>query len=375
MTLKLSALWALIAIASPALGETLFAFQTPYDNFELVLAGGKGTVDGKPANLTAFSEIQSILTNPMASLCNGAKGKPAMTVKRIDGDVTETRQVYPQMGYVTDGKNCLNVSGDGLHYLPVHRDFFIGAPNDEVTLKSPLIFSRGGKVFMTLKKKGKDWVSEAAEPLINWDFLERFENSLKDFKIRLRVQTSVGNDKPKFSLKSGGQTYEFYKMTNVLWAMKKPGAKWLEASDDWSFWYDMDEHIFADRYSEQIKVAGDLSRAKPERQAALDRLEVTWSRNLRDLYHHLLLTQNEEADLQAVALKRLKAKPSVETAGVIIKFLEGEHADELKREAGVILKLQNPKGPKYNPSAGDEEKARILEFWRTWWKKNQGKEA
>jgi hypothetical protein len=347
--------------------EHHFTFQTPYDKFELVLTGSHGTVDGKPADLKSFAEVLPMLTKPLTAECDSVpKTKAPITV--TEGD--KTRSIYVKQGLVTDGKNCLTVQGDGLYYFPAHRDFFIGTKTDSIQLKSPLKIFRQGNKLLALKKKGKQWVNENPEQLLNWDFLERLENSLNDFKIRLRVNEAIAEGKPKMIIQSGPQNYEFYKVTDVLWALKKPGTKWLEASDDWSFWYDFDQGVIEDRYSEQIKTAGDQTKPKEERMAALAKLDVTWSPNLRELYHKLLLHDNEDASLQEIALKQLKRKPSIETAGVMVQFIEKSKDDELKKEAGIVLKLQNPKGPKYNPAASDEEKAKTLEFWRNWWKQN-----
>lgn len=348
--------------------DTRFTFQTPYDKFELtVSANGKGTIDGKPADLTSFTEILPMLTKPLENECaTPPPAKPTITVRTA----TDTRSIYPKQGLVTDGKNCLNVSGDGLHYFPVHRDFFVGAKRDSIHLKSPTKIFRGGDKIISLRKQGKEWVNENPQQLLNWDFIEKLENALKDFDIRLRVQQTIAEGKPKMIIQSGDRSYEFYKITGVMWAVKKPGAKWLEASDDWSQWYDFDAAVYEDRNRDAIKTAGDTTRAKDERRAALDKLNVTWSRNLRDLYHQILTQNGEDTSFQSIALKRLKGKPSIETAGVVIKFLEKSQDEELKREAGILLKLQNPKGPKYNPQSSDAEKAKTLEYWRTWWKQN-----
>lgn len=358
-------IWTLAVASGTLAAEQRYTFQTPQDHFELVVRGTAGSVDGKPANMASFGEIQPLLTQSLTAECTSVPNSPApFTVKTANG----TRSIYPKSGLVTDGKNCLNVAGDGLHYLPLHRDFFVGPKRGAITLKSPVKVFRDGKKVIDLKRKGKEWANENGDQLLDWDFLWRLENSLRDFGMRLRVQDTITEGKSKMLIQSGDQTFEFYKITNVLWAVKRPGAKWLEASDDWSFWHDFDESEYEDRNRTHILTARDQSRSRDERMAALERLDVTWSPNLRRLYQDILLRPDEQPEFQALALKRLKRKPSHETAGVLIRFLEESQNADLKREAGMVLKSNNPKGPKYNPDAPEEEKHKALEFWRNWWK-------
>ncbi|NJL26036.1 MAG: hypothetical protein HC902_13300 [Calothrix sp. SM1_5_4] len=340
--------------------------QSPFDRYDLVLNGERGTIDGKAADLSAVRDLLPVLTNPLGNECPALNGRPEVTVTENG----KTRSLYTKMGLITDGKMCLNVGGDGLFYFPVHRDFLIGAKRGSILLKSPLkLFKQGNKI-LEVKKDGDAW-SGPAEEMLNYDFIDRFENSLREYDVRLRVQEDIGKDKAKMIVQSGPDSYTFYKLTNVMWAVKKPGAKWLEASDDWSFWYDLDPGVLEDRYAGQIRFIEDTAKDKESRMAALDKLGEGWSRNLRDLYHKLILNQGEDPAIQEVALKRLKRKPSLETAEVMVNFLEKSQNEDLKREAGIILKLQHPKGPRYNPSAPPDERAKVVEFWRTWWAQNK----
>jgi hypothetical protein len=189
--------------------------------------------------------------------------------------------------------------------------------------------------------------------------------------VRFRVLPEIAKDKPKIVVQSGETTYEFYKITSVLWALKKPGTRWLEASDDWSFWYDFDDALLEDRFAPQIRVIENKSTDMAERKATLDKLDTGWSRNLRDLYHKMLLDKDEDHEMQATALKRLRSKPSKETAGVMAQFLEKTQDEDFKKMASQILKINNPKGPLYKPNDPPEERAKVVEFWSRWWTQNQ----
>lgn len=368
-----SCIFKILLFTTMALGFRVEArtllFQSNYDKFDLVINGSSATVNGKPADLTSIQDILPLITNPLGNTCPDIKGRPDVTVK----DGSNTRTFYVKQGLVSDGSNCLNVAGDGLFYVPLHRDFLIGPKHDSLKVKSPMkIFRQGTKIF-EIRKSSDGWDSVNPEQLLNWDFIERFHNSMKDFGVRLRVQTGIAEGKPKMIVQSGDTAYEFYKVTNVMWAVKKPGTNWLEASDDWSFWYDFEPSQYEDRYAADIREAQKTGLSKEVRMGILDKLERTWSSNLRDLYHKMVLNPSEDPDIQEIAMRRLKRKPSKETSGVMVQFLEQSTRDDLKDEAGVILKVFYPKGPKYSSKLSPGERAKALEFWRNWWNHNRDK--
>lgn len=341
--------------------------QSKFDQYELLLSGETATVGGKPVDMSYLQNLIPVLTDSLGDECPVLKGPPDIKIR----EAGHTRQVYLQQGVATDGQKCMTVDGEGLLYFPVHRDFLTGPKTDAIPLKSPLKILRDGVVIVELTKKNKGWVSTKTERLLNWDFIERLESSLASFTIRFRVLPAIAKDKARIVIQSAGQSYEFYKISNVLWAVKKPGMKWLEASPDWSFWYDFDDSLLDDRFSEQIRFLEDPAKDQPSRLAALQKLENFWSPNLRDLYHKLVLGRNEDTKIQAIALRRLKAKPSPETAGVMVQLLDQTQDGEVRRTATQILKTTNPKGPLFNPNASAHDREESLEYWRRWWSKSK----
>ncbi|MGE3680662.1 MAG: hypothetical protein AB7G93_02975 [Bdellovibrionales bacterium] len=343
-------------------------FQSKYDTFQLVLSGSHGTIDGKKADLSAFTDLLPVLSNPMSNECPRLSGSPDVTVKENG----KARLIYVKAGVVSDGKNCLNVGGEGLYYFPVHREFLIGDKRGTIDVKSPLkVFRKGDKV-VEIRLNDGSWEPDGdSKQLLNFDFLEKFINSLKDFQVNLRMQTGLGQDKPKMIVRSGNQNYEFYKITDQMWAMKRPGTHWLISSNDWSFWYDFGPGVIEDRWSNEIKIAEAQDQSKEARMAALNKIEGTWSPNLRQLYHRLVLALGEDPEIQRLAMLRLKRKPSKETAGVMIQYLESGTDEDLKDQAGAILRLYNPKAPRYRSKAPLAEREKALEFWRSWWSQNR----
>lgn len=356
-----------LPVMASAQGARKLTIKSPFDTFDLVLSSkASGTVDGKTANLKSLEDLWPVLNNPIGNACPAMKGAPEVTVTENG----KTRSIFVNAGIVGDGTSCLNVGGDGLLYFPVHREFLIGPKRDSIKLKSPLKIFRQGVKILDIRKVGEQWTTDNPELLLNWDFLDRFENSLNDFDVRLRVQADIAKSKSKMIVQSGEQTYEFYKVTGVMWAVKKPGQNWLVASDDWSFWYDFDQSMIEDRYANEIRLLYKAGVPAAERKQALDRLGEAWSRNLRDLYHKILESADESLDFKRTAMNRLKRKPSPETSGVMVGVLE-KGDEELKRPASQVLKSLNPKGPLYKPNLSASEKAKVIEFWNTWWKQNQ----
>ncbi len=357
----------LLSFLTHAQSARKLSIQSKYDQYELILNGNSGSVNGKAADLSTFRDLIPAITNPMINECSMPKGSPEVTVR--EGE--KTRYIFIKQGVVSDGKNCLPVSGEGLLYFPIHRDFLIGTKHDSITLKSPLkLFRQGVKLFELKRSAPPSWNAVSASMLLNYDFLERFENSLRSFDVRFRVLPEMGQGKTKMIVQSGDQTYEFYKLTTVVWAVKRPGTHWLEASDDFSYWYDFDQGVLEDRFAAQIH-AIEENKVPGERLDLIQKLEGNWSPNLRDLYHHLVLEAAAGPEVKALAIKRLKGKPAKETALVMAKFLSQSDDEDLKKSASQILKINFSKGPLYNPDGTAEEKHKAVEFWTQWASKNQ----
>lgn len=368
--MKLHLVWLLggLFIVFNAEAARKITIQSSHDTYDVVIQSKtKGSVDGKNANMVAFNDLWPVFDSELNNDCPALKGPADATIKE-NGKV---RSLYIKQQLVSDGKACLNVGGDGLFFFPVHRDFLVGKTRDAIELRGPLKIFRQGVKVLELRKEGKVWANDNKQQLLNWDFIERFENTLRDFDVRLRVQADIAKGKPKMIVQSGSQTFEFYKVTNVMWAVKKPGYPWLEASDDFSYWGDFDQSMLEDRYAAEIRMLEEAGVAPEQRRAALDKLEGVWSENLRRLYHTLVLNPQEDEYFQTTALNRLKRKPSLETAGIAAQFLGQSTNEDLKRTAGQILKSYNPKGPLYKPTMSSAEKTKTVDFWNNWWKQNQ----
>lgn len=366
--IRLSLVFAAIFVGVSAHAQRKLTIISKFDRFDLTLTGGRGEVNGQPANLTTIKDLLPLLSKPLGETCPSFKAPPEITVK--EGD--QARAIYVSQGVVSDGKGCTFVAGEGLYYFPVHQDFLIGPKRDSIKLRSPVKIFLHGKKILEMRKTSEGWVSDTPDLMVNWDFIRQLEHSLEDFRIRLRVQAAIGKDKPKMIIDNGGQNLEFTKVTNVMWALKKPGQGWLTASDDWSKWGDFDSSQIEDRYAEEIRqvlAAQDVE----EKKNRLSKLDTGWSLNLRDMYIKLVTNENEDENIRFTSLRRLKSKPSLPVVGAMVRILENSTNDDIRNEAGVILRLNYPKGPKFKSSDPPKDRQKALDFWRNWWQqKNKG---
>lgn len=348
-----------------AQGRTL-KFESKSDSFTLFMNGGRGTIDGKEANLSSLSQLLPALNQTPADSCPNLP----LTADLKITQGTVIREVYISQGVITDKKNCLKLDGDGIYHFPSHRDFLIGPKTENLTIKSPLeVYKQGQKLF-ALKKVEQNWFSESSEQLLNYDFIERFINSISVFRIRARLNEQIANQKPQVSVRIAGKAFEFFKIADATWALKKPGHDFLLLSDDWSFWQDFDESVFQDRYANEIKLLLSPGTSSTDKIEILGKIEATWSPNLRSLYEWQLVNDPDN-QIKALALGRLKRKPSAQSIPAIIALLEKTDDEDLKRDAVAVLRIQNPKGPAYKLKLSDEERRKIIEFWRDWWKRQQ----
>jgi hypothetical protein len=339
--------------------------QSKADRYELIGTSKHAEVNGKPADMGVLQSFIPLLTDALGDDCPKISGAPDVTVKE-DGAI---RQIYIAQGVVKSGAHCLAVEGDGLQYFPIHRDFLIGGKEDSIPLNSPVKILRKGEKIAELIPRGSAWKSENKKFLLNWDFIERFTNSLRSFTVRFRVGLEAGKEKPNITVQTDGQSYEFYKLSDTLWAVKKPRTRWLEASDDWSFWYDFDNPIIEDRLAAQIHAIEQPGQDPAKRVELMVKMGSFWSPNVRDFYHRILLNKSEPPDMQRLALQRLKGKPAEETMEVMVQFLPQTQDDDLRRLASQILKISHPEGPLYNPNASSDERANTLQYWSRWWAK------
>lgn len=369
MRTLLCALLLCASIPSWAQMPKRFQFRTKLDQFELLLNGNNSSIEGQAADLSTFRDLLPLLTKDLGEECPVLRGKADVTVTDLDKNTS--RSLFLLQAVVTDGQKCLFISGDGLLYFPLHRNWFLANKSDGLLFGQTLSLSRNGKRIATFTRKAKQWTQANPDFFPDWDFLSTFQESLTSFTVRMHGQLALAKGKPLVILQTGGKTYRLYQVTPSLWGLEKPGQPWLVFSKDWNAWFNLEPQQFEDHRATKIRSILDKTQTVEQRLEELGNLETGWSRSIRDMYARLLTNPSEDPRLAKIALERLRSKPSLENAGLVIAFLEHATDPELKKLATQILRIQNPKGPALDLSQSEEQQRKTIEEWSRWWKKSQ----
>lgn len=374
--MRLLAVFAVVLFSFESFAFDTVTFITSQDQFTVKKSAQKFTVDGKPVQNDLLVLLQPLLTGKAQDDCPKKLPKAPVTARINGGGKTETRDFFVAKSLVrvngAGGTQCFFATGDGMMYLPVHRSWLVGPFKESVSLRSPLKITTNGHVVANLIKKTGDWEDTNPKTQLDWDFFEKFEQSMKNYKVQYRVARAAGKGKPWASLESGSERYVFFKVGPKLWAIQRPGNNWLDASGDWSFWFDFDDGVWKDRRvpaMERVEAAGSSTEQKA---AAMQELDSSgWSRALEDFYHRRLLDPQEDMKIRSHALERMKSKPSWRNMAAEMQLLQGDVSDELLRDATLALRARNPKGPIYSPGTGD--RVHIITEWNEWWRKNSNR--
>jgi hypothetical protein len=374
--LRLVCFLSFVLVCLDAFAFDTVTFITSQDQFTVKKSPHGFTVDGKAVQKDLLVLLQPLLTGAASDDCQKKLGKPNATVRIVTAGKTETREFFVSHGLVSvkkpDGNaaQCFFATGDGMMYLPMHRSWLIGPFTESVLLKSPLKVTTNGKVIVDLVQKNGEWVDTQPRTSLDWDFFDKFQQSLKDYKVQYRVLKEAGQGKPWASLQLGSERYVFFKIGPKLWAIQRPGNNWLDASGDWSFWFDMDSGVWQDRRWSAIEKVETPGTTLEQKVATFPELDIGWSRTLEDFYHRRLLDPNEELKIRMHALDRMKSKPSWHNIAAEMEFIKSNPSDEMLRDATQALRARNPKGPVYVQGS---DRVPVLKEWNDWWEKNSSR--
>ena len=345
---------------------TLFPDPTAFEDW--------AASDGKAAQKDVLAMLQPLLTGDASDDCAKKLGKPNATARIANGGKIETREFFVSRGLVRvkagPTAQCFSVTGEGLIYLPMHRSWLIGPYKESITFKSPLTVTTNGHVMADLSQKNGEWVDNQPKTRLDWDFFDKFQQSLKDYKVQYRVLKEAAKDKPWSSLQLGSGRYVFFKIGPKLWAIQRPGNNWLDASGDWSFWFDLDDAVWQDRHWPVIEKIEAAGATEEEKLAAMTELDSGWSRTLEDFYQRRLLDKAEDSKIRAHALERMRTKPSWRNIAAEMEFIQAQPSDEMLRDATQALHIRNPKGQIYTPGT---DRTPVIKEWTDWWQKNNNR--
>lgn len=364
-----------LALLSSPLARAFDAvtFVTAQDHFTVKKNAHQFTIDGQNVHSELLRLLDPLLTGEAMDDCPSLKGKPLVKAIVTAGAKTETREFFVEQEIVRIGDKCLSATGDGLNFLPMHRSWLIGPFRESIQLKSPLrITGPDGNPIAELVIKDGEWQDTKPQTDLDFEFFDKWQQSLKDYRVQYRVLPTAAKGKPSVTVTSGGQKLVFYKLAPKLWAVQRGSQKWLDASGEWAFWYELDESVWHDRRANAIHQIEAAGVPVEQKQALMKQLDDNgWSRALEDFYQRRLQDNNEDLEVRLHALERLKNKPSWRNIRAEMQALENNPNDDLLKQLTIVLRIRNPKGIIYEPKSTD--RAETVEGWSAWWKKNSNR--
>jgi hypothetical protein len=358
----------LLPIWTFAQSPSELTFTSRFDKFQLQRSGKSYLLEGKPVDLTSFSQFLGLFSKEIEGECS-SPGRPDLTVIAKFGETLKTRKFYVESQIVSDGQQCSTVNGDGINFIPLHRSWLLEKTTLGIALQSPFKIMRGDETLAWLEKAGGEWRNGLQEVFPNWEFFASFADSLRDFNVTHRFHKAAAKGKPGFTLVSGSKRYKFSKITATIWAAEIPGTPWLVASSRWSAWQDMEKSQWVDRFSPQLNALLDKSKDLESRRGTLAALEGQWSPSIRRVLAQILFDADENATLKTDTVRLFKQKPSNETVLILIKALGANKDNELLLAISRALRVRNPNGPTIDADLDDSARAKAIAQWNQWAKK------
>ena len=137
-----------------------------------------------------------------------------------------TLQFYIAEQVIKKGAQCATIGGDGIYYLPLHRSWFVGKNRLRIKPKREIEIKKDGQLLVHAEMFQKNWRNSKGGIGTNWQFFNRYLESLSDFDIQARLHPSIGEGKPKLEIRIDGKLYLGYLIASNLWAVKLPDENW-----------------------------------------------------------------------------------------------------------------------------------------------------
>lgn len=341
--------------------------KSNYDRFTLQVSGGRYKLEGRSVEPGPLKDLLDVFSGEIIGDC-GKLPRPDLTITAIMNGKGVERRFYVGQQIVSDGKSCVAVTGEGLYFLPLHHTWFEKTSESINVAESLVLSDSNGNTLISILEKDGRWRSKDPAQFLNWEFLNRFLDSLKKYEIDSRIHLSAATGKSSFKLKIGRTRYEIYKINASLWAMKKPGAKWLIGSNHWTFWLDLERSQLMDRYNDQFTDILDAGKSTEERVQALRSIDGQWTPSISSMLGVVLSYKTAPKELVLEAVRQLRQKPSDESMGMLVKALDNHSDPEILSAVTQALRVRYPKGPHLAEDADDDEVSKARREWSAWWK-------
>lgn len=357
--------WATAQAA--AMDEWLF--RSKYDNFKIERRDGQYFIGSSTVKLDALKDFLPFFTAGIEGDCpDDLPGKPDVVITGTRGKTSVERRFYLLAKKVQDGKACADMGGEGIFYLPLHRSWFVGPPTDGIPLGRSLKVTKDETVFVEFKKTGDKWENADAGFFTDWDFFNQFIAALEKFEVSGRIHPLAGDGKMQFQVVTSGKSYEFYKVANNLWGIKRPERDWLMTSPSFAFLFDMSTELWRDRHAMSLATLKDTTQPPENRIKATQQLGASWSNSIKAVFHTILLSADDHPRVKEEVAESMKRKPTDENFGVLVKALDKTEDLQLLAALTKILRIANRKGPTLELTSSPEEIEKALREWKTWWR-------
>lgn len=345
-------------------------FRSSADQFSLIQSGSNYLLDTQRVDLGVFKNFLPLFKEDLGDPCPDLPKQADLRVTAHTASQERvTRHFYIEQKTISDGTHCAFVTGDGVYYIPLSKQWYIGPSHLTIPSDSPLRLENKNQYNISMIYRDQEWFVPKNEFFLDWDFINRFLDSLTNFPIQSRLHPAIARNKPHFLLISDNKQYNFYKVAPNLWAVQMPGQSWLNTSAGWSFWQDMEPALILDRHTDLLRQFIDKKLPTPQRISLLETLTPSWNRSIKLAVHQVLLDPTSEEALLQESVRKIRQKPSLDSMGVLIELLQAPAtSDHLAQLITETLRVRHRSGPLFKPEDSKSTRSRVIQEWKQWWK-------
>lgn len=359
----LSTLFPFFLFSLPALAQSEIRVKTKWDTYELKRSGSHFTIDGKKADSTHLKPVLEILSTPATSPCPKDFKTQVLVTPTSPAAGQNEIKINLDKGILQGPKGCLLISGPGLDGFPLHRSWLIGPFQKTLAPKQSLAFSSKELRFKAGLRNG-EWIVSPPNPVFNYEFLEQFLSSLKDFKIDRYLHLSGAKGKPRIRLAIDGRATTIYQLSPTTWGMRVPGKPWMMVSSHWSNWGDLGKDLWADSFAGGIRTLLSNESSAEQKKKQLESFGASWSESLKRAYQKCLLTDSNDTEVRLICLEKMRRRPTDHNFRTVMALIERTDDPRLLKEASDFLRIKNPEGPRFSD---DTNLQQFKKEWKSWW--------
>ena len=364
-------LWSLTASADRV---DEWVFRSKYDNFTVQKKDGQHFIGSSAVDIKPLKDFMPFFTADIDGDCpDNLPGRPDVVITFKQGKKSAERRFYLEAKQVRDGKKCADMDGDGIYRLPLHRSWFVGPNSAGITIGRTLKIEKEETVFVQFTKKGNKWLNDDSAFFTDWVFFNQFVAALEKFDISERLHPRAGNDKKQFHVTTNGKSYEFYKIGDNRWAVKRPEREWLNVSPSFVFLLDMSTDLWRDRHAVGLATVKDSTQPPDNRARAVHQMGTAWSQAIKLVFHKIMLDPEENPRVKEEVAYAMRKKPTTENFAILIRSLEKTEDIELLHKITKILRIRNRKGSVIQITSSEEEVQKIIREWKKWWREKGSK--